>query len=99
MEKLFKIHPHDNVLIVRTPVEKGEMMRIGELQIRVAKSLSFGHKVAAQTIEKDEQVIKFGVPIGLATCTIAAGEHVHLHNLKSNYLPTYTLTHEFIKKD
>ena len=26
-----------------------------------------------------------------ATRDIAAGEHVHLHNMKSDYLPTYTL--------
>jgi len=30
------------------------------------------------------------VAIGSATRDIAVGEHVHLHNMKSDYLPTYT---------
>ena len=30
-------------------------------------------------------------PIGLATQPIAAGFYVHTHNVKSGYLPTYTL--------
>jgi hypothetical protein len=36
-------------------------------------------------------VRKYGVPIGSVTKPIAAGEHVHVHNLASNYTPTYTL--------
>ena len=31
------------------------------------------------------------MPIGSATRDIEPGEHVHLHNMKSDYLPTYTL--------
>jgi hypothetical protein len=29
------------------------------------------------------------VPIGSAVCAIALGEHVHTHNIKSDYLPTF----------
>jgi hypothetical protein len=32
--------------------------------------------------------------MGSATRDIVLGEHVHLHNMKSNYLPTYTLEKE-----
>ncbi|HRJ73596.1 MAG TPA: SAF domain-containing protein [Terrimicrobiaceae bacterium] len=42
-------------------------------------------------IRTGEKILKYGVPIGSATCDIAFGEHVHLHNMKSDYLPTYTL--------
>jgi hypothetical protein len=31
------------------------------------------------------------VPIGSATQDIAVGEHVHLHNMKSDYIQTFTL--------
>jgi hypothetical protein len=31
------------------------------------------------------------VPIGSAKEEVAAGAHIHLHNLKSDYLETYTL--------
>jgi len=43
-----------------------------------------GHKYALRTIAADENVIKYGMPIGHATCAIAAGEHVHTHNLATN---------------
>jgi hypothetical protein len=39
-------------------------------------------------------VIKYGVSIGSATRDIELGELVHLHNMKSDYLPTYTLEKE-----
>ena len=35
--------------------------------------------------------MKYGAPIGSATAAIAAGEHVHVHNMKSDYTPTYQL--------
>ena len=43
-----------------------------------------GHKYALVDIKEGENVIKYGSPIGHATCDIKAGEHVHTHNLKTN---------------
>jgi len=40
-----------------------------------------GHKYARCAIAAGAPVIKYGLPIGHATCPIAAGEHVHVHNL------------------
>jgi hypothetical protein len=37
-----------------------------------------------------EVVLKYGAPIGSMTEAAAVGAHVHLHNLKSDYIPTYT---------
>ena len=43
-----------------------------------------GHKYALRDIAEGENVIKYGMPIGHATCSIARGEHVHTHNLATN---------------
>ena len=43
-----------------------------------------GHKYARCAIRCGEDVIKYGMPIGHATCDIAPGEHVHVHNLATN---------------
>ena len=43
-----------------------------------------GHKYALREIAEGENVIKYGMPIGHATCTIGKGEHVHVHNVKTN---------------
>ena len=47
-------------------------------------NLSDGHKYAAQDIKAGENIIKYGNPIGHATCDIKAGEHVHTNNVKTN---------------
>lgn len=97
MDKLFKINPLDNVYVVRQLVEEGETLVIDSQTFISKKELGLGHKVAACAIPLGERVIKFGIPIGSATENIGFGDHVHLHNLKSDYIPTYTLDHEFIK--
>lgn len=43
-----------------------------------------GHKYAVRPIQKGENVIKYGNPIGHATADIAVGEQVHTHNLATN---------------
>ena len=43
-----------------------------------------GHKYALRDIAAGENVIKYGMPIGHATCAIRAGEHVHVHNVATN---------------
>lgn len=50
----------------------------------VEVDLSTGHKSAIRDIKCGENIIKYGSPIGHATCDIKAGEHVHTHNLKTN---------------
>ena len=47
-------------------------------------NLQDGHKYALRDIKAGENIIKYGTPIGHATCDIKAGEHVHTHNVKTN---------------
>ena len=92
-----KIHPLDNVLVVKNNIFPGDEEQVVDIKITFDKTIESGHKIAAKNIRKGEKVIKFGVPIGSATEDIPVGAHVHLHNLKSDYLSTYTLDNEFIK--
>lgn len=43
-----------------------------------------GHKVALRDINKGENIIKYGYPIGYAISDIKQGEHIHTHNIKTN---------------
>lgn len=43
-----------------------------------------GHKYALREIAAGENIIKYGMPIGHATRAILQGEHVHVHNVKTN---------------
>ncbi|MCL2058270.1 MAG: altronate dehydratase family protein [Oscillospiraceae bacterium] len=43
-----------------------------------------GHKFARADIRAGAHIIKYGNPIGSATCDIPAGAHVHVHNVRTN---------------
>jgi altronate dehydratase small subunit len=88
---LLRIDPADNVLIATRTLVAGESIGAGDGPLVVAAGVGIGHKIAARAIAAGERIIKHRAPIGSATRDISAGEHVHLHNMKSDYLPTYTL--------
>ena len=49
-----------------------------------AKSdIPIGHKLAIRPIKEGETIIKYGVDIGRAVKPIGAGEHLHVHNVKT----------------
>ena len=54
-----------------------------------------GHKYALIDIKEGENVIKYGSPIGHATCDIAKGEHVHTHNVKTNLCGNLEYTYNY----
>lgn len=96
--KLIKLHPDDNVVTIAQAVVPGDREMIGGTNVTFEVALAAGHKVACRNLSRGEKVVKFGVPIGSATCDIRIGEHVHLHNLKSDFINTYTLENEFTGK-
>jgi (2R)-sulfolactate sulfo-lyase subunit alpha len=52
-------------------------------EIKVCAPIPLGHKVALREINENEHVIEYGVAIGIARHSIAQGDHVHTHNLRS----------------
>ena len=87
--RLLRLHPNDNVLTVISTLEAGTQIQMGPSSVGVKTRLPIGHKVAARDIAAGEKILKYGAPIGSATMDISAGEHVHTHNLQSDYLPTF----------
>jgi altronate dehydratase small subunit len=45
--------------------------------------IPLGHKVARRALAAGHRILKYGAAIGEATQAIAAGAHVHVHNLRS----------------
>jgi (2R)-sulfolactate sulfo-lyase subunit alpha len=52
--------------------------------VKVIQDIPLGHKVALHDLSPDQNVIEYGHPIGHATQKISLGEHVHVHNLRTN---------------
>jgi hypothetical protein len=89
--KLLRLDPLDNVLVAIQTLEAGDSVVIDGRALSVPCRLTLGHKLAARDIRCGEKILKYHMPIGSATRDIAAGEHVHLHNMKSDYMDTATM--------
>lgn len=76
-----RLHPEDNVAVARVPLEPGRRLVLGELEVVVRDSVPAGHKVALRALRAGETIVRYGEVIGRATRDVAAGEHVHTHNL------------------
>jgi altronate dehydratase len=78
------ISERDNVATALQPLEDGVVLDLGAIVLTVREPIPPGHKISLRAIGAGEQVIKYGSPIGLATADIAAGTHVHTHNVSSS---------------
>ena len=59
------------------------MESAAEYEVSAKVEIPLGHKIAVVDLPASRPVIKYGQPIGLTTRDIAAGDHVHTHNLKT----------------
>ncbi|MDQ0255954.1 altronate hydrolase [Evansella vedderi] len=83
----------DNVAFALKDFQKGESIQVNDNEIFVNKVIPAGHKIALNTIQENENVIKYGYPIGSAKETIYAGDWVHTHNVKTNLEGTLEYTY------
>ena len=74
-----RLHPADNVAVAAVRLARGVAIDGG--RVVAANDIAPGHKIATDFIPKGDVVRKYGQVIGVATQDIAAGAHVHLHNL------------------
>jgi hypothetical protein len=77
----------DNVGIALRDIETNEAARsAGGSSIAAREAIPLGHKIALADIESGQAIVRFGVPVGIATKPIAPGQLVHIHNVRSRYL-------------
>jgi altronate hydrolase len=77
MTPFIRLHPNDDVLIARRQLVGGASVE----NVQVKGLVPPGHKVAMRDIAPGEPVRRYNQIIGFASRPIAAGEHVHTHNL------------------
>lgn len=89
MTKFFVHNNGDDVGVAVTeiqalePVEGWVMEDNTTVYTNARSNIPLGHKIALRAIRKGSKVVEYGVPIGIATQDITAGEHVHTQNLKT----------------
>lgn len=79
-----KIHTQDNVAVALVDLAEGEMLTVEGAEVTLRQPVARGHKFALRAITQGENVVKYGLPIGHALTEIAAGEHIHSHNARTN---------------
>ena len=84
MAELLRIIPKDNVAVALSAVEKGAVLTVDGITVTALSDIPAGHKIALCDIKQGENVIKYGFPIGYAKEDVAAGSHIHVHNLHTN---------------
>jgi altronate hydrolase len=77
MNPTIRLHPQDDVLIARTQLVSGTSAE----GIAIKGLIPAGHKIAVHALAAGAPVRRYNQVIGFASKPIAAGEHVHTHNL------------------
>src|SRR5450830_281121 len=75
------LRSYDDVAVTTQDLLAGTRVLTATTEIVVLGGVPRGHKLAVRDVPAGSAVHKYGQSIGLATVDIAAGEHVHLHNL------------------
>ena len=83
------LDPTDNVATALKELKAGEtvtvMLEDVTYTVVLREDIAFGHKYALRDIPKDEELLKYGLPIGQALEDIRAGDWVHVHNCRSEH--------------
>lgn len=77
MTPFIRLHPADDVLIARAQLVGGTQVE----GVTARGLIPPGHKIAVRDIAAGQPVRRYNQIIGFASKAIAAGEHVHVHNL------------------
>ena len=54
-----------------------------DITVEAKSDIPIGHKLAIRPLKSGDTVIKYGVDIGKVVAPIKAGEHAHVHNIKT----------------
>jgi (2R)-sulfolactate sulfo-lyase subunit alpha len=86
----FLVHNRgDDVGVATEDIRSGEevtgicMDTDDDVTLTALGDIPLGHKIAVNDIPAGGDIIKYGVKIGLAREAIAAGDYVHVHNIRS----------------
>jgi len=78
MESVVRLSPDDTVVTAVRALKPGETIH----GITVGQPVPKGHKLASHAMKRGDPVLKYAQLIGFALDDIAAGDHVHIHNVE-----------------
>ncbi|MFD1670792.1 UxaA family hydrolase [Agrilactobacillus yilanensis] len=84
MNQYIILNPKDKVGVALQDIPEGTKLSTDKGDVVLKETIKRGHKFALQAIAENEDIVKYGFPIGHATEAIAQGAWVHTHNTKTN---------------
>jgi (2R)-sulfolactate sulfo-lyase subunit alpha len=54
-----------------------------EIKVQAQNDIPIGHKLAIKALANNDTVIKYGIDMGKVVAPIQAGQHAHVHNIKT----------------
>ena len=87
----FLVHDDEDtvgVVVVEGVTSGGELAGVNmttgsTINLRALSDIPLGHKIALQDLTSGDTVLKYGHDIGGMVAAAKAGEHVHVHNMKT----------------
>lgn len=79
---LITLHHDDDVAVALRDLPAGPA-RLPGGTLTLGGPVPLGHKVALRSMQPGHHIRKYGAVIGEAIAPIAAGEHAHVHNIRS----------------
>ena len=76
-----RLHPSDNIAVARASLPAGFVLTVDGAAVTARDPIPAGHKIALVDIAAAAVIFRYGQPMGRAREAIAAGSHVHLHNV------------------
>ena len=82
--KFLKINHSDNVAVALVALSAGEVLTVENMDITINADIPMGHKFALTDFAENDNIIKYGYPIGHARQAIKQGDWVNETTIKTN---------------
>jgi altronate hydrolase len=80
-QTVVKLDGEDNVAVALVALSADARIDALGQPLQILSAIPAGHKFATRDIARGAHIVKYRQTIGVALCDIAAGEHVHIHNV------------------
>ncbi len=84
------LHDDDNILVCREQAAAGRSVTFDGTPVTLSSDIAVGHKIARYDLKAGDKIFKYGAPIGSMKVDAPRGAHVHMHNMKSDYISSHT---------
>lgn len=84
MDRYIQIHPKDNVAVALADLPAGEVLHLSGRDVTLREAIPVGHKIALADLNEQDQVIKYGYPIGHVIRRVQSGEWINEQVLKTS---------------